>query len=81
MNSKAGRMHLLQSANTTSGLNTISSSDVRSIPIMVPPLKVQAQFVAKVGHVEQLRATQQASLGALDDLFASLQDRAFRGEL
>lgn len=39
VNSPGGRRHLLRSAKTTSGLNTITVSDVRRTPIAVPPLR------------------------------------------
>ena len=81
LNSQGGRVHLLRSANTTSGLNTISSSDVRAVPVILPPLRLQAEFVAKIDRVRQLQDNQEKSLRALDELFGSLQARAFSGEL
>lgn len=39
------------------------------------------EFARRVAAVEKLKATQRASLVELDALFASLQHRAFRGEL
>ncbi len=41
MNSGIGRRALLRAANTTSGLNTISTSDVRSVAVPVPALSHQ----------------------------------------
>lgn len=81
VNSHGGRQHLLRAGNTTSGLNTISVSDVRSVPMLVPPLPLQHAFARRVAAVEKLKAGHRASLAALDELFASLQHRAFRGEL
>ena len=81
LNSPGGRQHLLKSGKTTSGLNTINVSEVRSAPISVPPLPLQVQFAQRVEAVEKLKATHRASLTELQALFASLQHRAFRGEL
>lgn len=81
LNSPGGRRHLLRAGKTTSGLNTISVSDVRETPITLPPLPLQQEFARRVAAVEQLRAAQRQSLSKLDELFASLQHRAFRGEL
>ena len=81
LNSPGGRQHLLKSGKTTSGLNTINVSEVRSSPISVPPLPLQVQFAQRVEAVEKLKATHRASLTELQALFASLQHRAFRGEL
>jgi type I restriction enzyme S subunit len=81
LNSPGGRQHLLRSASTTSGLNTISTSDVRSTPVMLPPLKDQIMYAEKIEHVRQLRVNQMSYLRCLDELFVSLQHEAFRNEL
>jgi type I restriction enzyme S subunit len=59
----------------------INLGDVKLMPIPLPPLPLQREFAAQVSAVERLKATQRASLAKLDALFASLQHRAFRGEL
>ena len=47
----------------------------------VPPIELQREFARRVRAVEKLKTAQRASLAELDALFASLQHRAFRGEL
>ncbi len=59
----------------------INLGDVRKIPIALPPLELQETFERRVAGVEGLTKVQRASLAQLDALFASLQHRAFRGEL
>jgi len=81
LNSPGGRQHLLKSGKTTSGLNTISVSEVRSTPVSLPPLQLQQEFACRVEAIEKLKIAHRASLSELDALFASLQHRAFRGEL
>ncbi|MGZ4956957.1 MAG: restriction endonuclease subunit S [Limisphaerales bacterium] len=54
---------------------------VGALPIPVPPLSVQLEFVAQVTSLEKLQNTQLSFYNKLDALFASLQHRAFRGEL
>ena len=81
LNSPGGRRHLLRAGKTTSGLNTISVSEVRTAPLTLPPVEIQRDFARRVAAVEKLKATHRASLTELDALFASLQHRAFRGEL
>jgi type I restriction enzyme, S subunit len=51
------------------------------VRIPVPRYELQRKFAAQVSAVERLKASQRASLAKLDALFASLQHRAFRGEL
>ena len=46
-----------------------------------PPLDLQHRFAAIIESVENQRASQRAHLAELDTLFASLQSRAFRGDL
>ena len=81
LNSRHGRQHLLRSGKTTSGLNTISTSDVRRTPILVPPRDEQRRFVARVAITRAIALQLRQQLAGLDDLFAALQDRAFKGEL
>lgn len=61
--------------------SSINQQDVRGFHFPLPPLTLQQAFARRVATVEALKATHRASLAKLDELFASLQDRAFRGEL
>jgi type I restriction enzyme, S subunit len=54
---------------------------IRSFLIPCPPSSLQKEFAQRVEAVEKLKATHRASLSQLQALFASLQHRAFRGEL
>ena len=59
----------------------LNFNDVRSIRLTKPPLDLQHRFASIVESVEQQKASQHAHLAELDALFASLQSRAFRGDL
>jgi len=50
-------------------------------PLALPPIPLQREFARRVTAVEALKTAQRASLAELDALFATLQHRAFRGEL
>ncbi len=54
---------------------------VRGIEIPKPSLAAQLEFAERMVALEKLKLSQRASLTELDALFASLQHRAFRGEL
>jgi type I restriction enzyme S subunit len=54
---------------------------IQKMPIPLPPVGLQQEFSRRVSSVEKLKANQRASLAELDTLFASLQYRAFQGEL
>jgi len=66
-------------ASTT--LPILKKSSFEKIEIPVPPLPLQQEFARRFQATEKLRVAQRESLIALDELFASLQHRAFRGEL
>jgi type I restriction enzyme S subunit len=51
------------------------------MPIMLPPRTAQDKFARQANVVEALKTAHRASLAELDALFASLQHRAFKGEL
>jgi len=59
----------------------ISMGRLRGLQVPVPPINLQREFARRVEAVEKLKDAQRASLAELDALFASLQHRAFRGEL
>jgi len=63
-------------ANHDLGLNRMVN-----IELYLPPLTLQQQFARRVEAIEQLKTIHRESLAHLDTLFASLQHRAFRGEL
>ena len=44
LNSSSGRQQLLRSGKTTSGLNTISTSNVKDCVLHVPPLELQRRY-------------------------------------
>lgn len=50
-------------------------------PVALPPLRLQKTFAGQVAVIVRLREAGLISLAKLDSLFASLQHRAFRGEL
>lgn len=59
----------------------INLGDVKKLPIPVPPLDLQRRFATIVESVEQQKSRLRVHLAELDTLFASLQSRAFNGEL
>jgi type I restriction enzyme S subunit len=59
----------------------INVTKLKELEVVIPPLPLQQKFARRISAVEKLMAAQRASLAELDALFASLQHRAFRGEL
>ena len=78
--SKGGQAQFdrLNREGVKAGLNF---NDVKSIRLTNPPLDLQHRFAAIVESIEHQKASQRTHLAELDTLFASLQSRAFRGDL
>ena len=72
---------LLKLKSKTATMTTIDQKALSSVGVVVPPVGLQSRFAAVVESVEQQRARQRAHLAELDTFFASLQSRAFRGDL
>jgi type I restriction enzyme S subunit len=66
-------------ASTT--LPILKKSTFEKIEIPVPPLPLQREFAHRVEAVEKLKTEHRVSLAEMGALFASLQHRAFNGEL
>lgn len=54
---------------------------LKQMTVPLPPLDLQAQFADRAKGVERLRVSIEQALAETEVLFASLQHRAFRGEL
>ncbi|AKJ38355.1 restriction endonuclease subunit S [Methanosarcina barkeri] len=65
----------LDQKGVKSGLNF---ENVKSLEFYLPPLDIQKEFSLRIATLEKLKAIHKASLTELDELFSSLQCRAFR---
>lgn len=59
----------------------INLGDLKRMPVPLPSRDEQDRFALKIQQVQELGATAGLQLDRLNSLFASLQHRAFRGEL
>jgi type I restriction enzyme, S subunit len=71
----------LEKASQGVTMANLNKTIVSQIPVTLPPLSLQQEFARRVEAVEKLKTVHRASLSELNALFASLQHRAFRGEL
>ena len=72
------RLSRLIAGSTSKHLNV---KELRKLPVLLPPLDIQHRFAAIVESVEHQKTSQRAHLAEVDTLFASLQSRAFQGDL
>jgi type I restriction enzyme, S subunit len=68
-------------SGAASSMPNISKAKLYSVLIEVPPLSLQQEFAQRIEAIEHQKSQHRESLAQLDKLFASLQHRAFRGEL
>lgn len=81
LGSPAAKEYFLRSAKQTTGIASINMSQLRGLPVPVPKWEEQLTLVQDLQRVTQLTDAVSSALAQDDELFASLQHRAFRGEL
>ena len=55
--------------------------DIRKLPIILPPIELQNKFADIVQQVETIKSDQSQSKQQIDNLFNTLMQKAFKGEL
>lgn len=75
------KSQILGCAKDAINQSSINQQDVKGLSLPVPPIDGQRAFARSLDAIETLKAAHRASLAEMDALFASLQHRAFRGEL
>jgi len=74
------RALMVARANSSAQAN-LFQNQINRLPVLIPPLALQNEFASRVDLVRAERTGVQDSMRTLTELFASLQSRAFRGEL
>lgn len=67
-------------ANTSSQAN-LFTGPIKSLPVLLPSIALQNQFATRVQAIEAQKEQAQKSLTKAEDLFNSLLQKAFKGEL
>lgn len=71
----------LVAVSSASAQQAIYITHLKKLKVPVPPIEFQNKFAERVQAIETQKAQAQASLDKAEDLFASLLQRAFKGEL
>ncbi len=79
--SEYGKRYFLKSGKQTTGIASINKTQLKRFPVLRPPITLQNQFAERIQAIEAQKQQAQASLKKSDDLFNSLLQRAFKGEL
>jgi type I restriction enzyme S subunit len=81
LNSGYSKKVLRHMCKSIIGMANINATEIQAMKIPQPPLSLQQEFARQVTVLQKLKAVQHLSLSKLNTLFASLQSRAFKGEL
>lgn len=81
LNSQYGKLVLRNMCKSIIGMANINAKELRAISLPKPPLRLQKDFVGRLRKIDEMRANHLAHLAHLDELFASVQQRAFDGTL
>jgi type I restriction enzyme S subunit len=71
----------LESVSAGVTMANLNQQSLRAVKARIPPLSEQKKYSASKAKIEDQRKVTYQSLGHLDDLFSSLQHRAFAGEI
>lgn len=75
------KAYFLRCAKKTSNLASINMTQLRALPVACPPIDLQKRFEKEVEVIHRVKRQQVELADHADDLFGSLVQRAFRGEL
>jgi type I restriction enzyme S subunit len=76
----AMKARMLRRANASSQAN-LFQGQIRELPVYLPPIRLQSEFVDRCATIARVRDCERASRAEFDALMKSIQHRAFRGEL
>lgn len=79
--SERGKRYFLKSAKQTTGIASINKTQLSHFPMLLPPTSLQAQFVRAAESIASRAGQLTVASARLEQAFASLQHRAFSGQL
>jgi len=79
--SKYGKKYFLKAAKQTTGIATINSSQLKAFPVIIPVLNIQEEFERVNSQIDKVRSLCELNLVKSNQLFNSLLQQAFKGEL
>jgi len=75
------KAYFLSCAKKTSNLASINITQLKALPVPLPKMELQKVFVRELRKSQQYKTNIKAHTDEVNDLFNSLVQRAFRGEL
>jgi len=81
LNSKHGKLTLMNMCKKITGVSNINAQELQNIKILIPPKELQDKYSTLVKKIMKKKQILKSYLNLVDDLFNSLTQRAFKGEL
>nr|WP_248309054.1 restriction endonuclease subunit S [Devosia sp. MC532] len=81
LNSPHGKKTLRGMAKSIVGMANINAKEMQAIPILIPDQASQRRYSETVERIRARQSRYNGSLSVIQDLFSSLQHRAFSGQL
>jgi type I restriction enzyme S subunit len=81
MNTPYIKKELFKTARRAAGMANINTSELRKLPLILPPISAQQDFIKKLYQFNDCASTSASSRYQLERLFQAMLHRAFNGEL
>ena len=81
LNHKGVKAKLINEFMSGAAIKRYTLKKINSFKVLVPPIDLQTQFSTHIHAIEAQKSQAQAALAKSEDLFNSLLQRAFKGEL
>jgi type I restriction enzyme S subunit len=79
--SQKGKRYFLKEAKQTTGVASINKTQLSGFPVLIPPIDIQYEYLNRLERCNHIVDTQMRNYPETGNLFNSLAQRAFRGEL
>lgn len=81
VNFRSFRSRVIKEARTTAGNYNINTQGLKSFKLILPPIHLQKRFTSLITKIDSQKQLTQHSIQKSEELFQSLMQRAFKGEL
>jgi type I restriction enzyme S subunit len=75
--SSRGKKYFLKSAKQTTGIATINITQLKSFPVLIPPIQLQIRFSAIVNNANRLKEKMIIQAKLFDNQFLALMQKSF----
>ena len=81
LNSNYGKRYLFNLAKNSIGMSNINATELKNIPIYIPPIDLQSKYDDKISLIDEKMDLLKKGLKGFEELYDGLLFKAFSGEL